>query len=420
MPAIPEASGLDQTLPFIRDPYFYISTTAARLGTDAFQVRLLGRPSVCLTGPEAARFHSDTTKFFREGAMPRVVATPLLGQGGVQGLDDEAHRHRKAMLMSLVPRDSVETIAERTRAAWRMRAAGWPGRNRVTLYDEAKWVITRAVCDWAGVPLAEDEVSTRADQMSARYEGAGVVGLPHLRARRMKAVTEQWIMEHIEAVRSGRLEVPEQTALHTLAMHRQLDGTLLDARPAATDLLSVLRPTVAVSVWVMFAAHALHHHPAVRARLLAGDEQDLERFVQEVRRVYPFFPVTAARARDDLEWNGVPIRKGQRVILDLYGTNHHAGTWPNPDTFDPERFRSWDGDPNTFIPQGAGDAWVGHRCAGEGITVALTAVSTDFLLRKVRYDVPPQDLAVDYRRLPGMIRSRMVVTNARPADVVPA
>ncbi len=413
MATIPRASGLDQTLSLMRDPYRYISTTAGRLGTDIFRARLLGRPSVCVTGPDAARLVSDTGSFMREGAMPSVVATPLLGQGGVQGLDDEAHRHRKAMLMSLVPRDSVGRLTGLALAGWRERAGTWSARDRVRLYDEATWVITRAVCQWAGVPLAPDEVATRADQMSARYEGAGIIGPPHLRARRMRQVTERWIMGHIEAVRAGTIDLPEDAPLRVLATHQQLDGTPLDPRVAATDLLSFLRPTVAVSVWVMYAAHALHHHPSARERVRSGDAADLERFVQEVRRLYPFFPVTAARARHDMTWGEVPIRSGERVILDLYGTNRDARTWQDPDAFDPERFRSWDGDPDTFIPQGAGDAWAGHRCAGEGISVALTGAAVRFLLDEVSYDVPRQDLTVGYDRLPGMIGSRMLLANVQ-------
>ncbi|MBV0910743.1 cytochrome P450, partial [Planococcus sp. CP5-4_UN] len=51
----------------------------------------------------------------------------------------------------------------------------------------------------------------------------------------------------------------------------------------------------------------------------------------------------------------VDFKKDMRVILDLYGTNHHPDSWDNADEFIPERFSTWDGSPFSFIPQGGGD-----------------------------------------------------------------
>ena len=409
----PRLRSIDSSVAFVRDPYLFISTEAQRLGSDLFETRILAQPTVCVTGPDAARFVDDPASFIRKGAMPRVVATPLLGQGGVQGLDGEDHSHRKAMIMSLMAPKRLDDLTARSVAGWHKRADLWSARDRVTLYDEAKLVFTEAVCGWAGVPLAPSEVARRAGQLSARYEGAGAVGPGHIRARVMRRRTEQWIADLIERVRDGRLTVPEDRALHVFATYRGRDGQLLDAQVAATDLLSVLRPTVAVSVFIMFAAHALHHHLKARDIVRSGDDADVTRFVQEVRRVHPFFPLTAARAQRDLEWRGYRIPAGRRVLLDLYGTNHDARTWQDPDAFQPERFRTWDGDPATFIPQGDGDAWPGHRCAGEWITINLMSAATSFLSRDVTYDVPAQDLSVDRKRLPAMVRSRFIMANGR-------
>jgi fatty-acid peroxygenase len=49
---------------------------------------------------EAARLFDDAERFQRAGAAPRRVKATLLGEGGVQSLDGEAHRRRKAMFMS--------------------------------------------------------------------------------------------------------------------------------------------------------------------------------------------------------------------------------------------------------------------------------------------------------------------------------
>lgn len=135
-----------------------------------------------------------------------------------------------------------------------------------------------------------------------------------------------------------------------------------------------------------------------------------------VRRFYPFFPAVAARVRRDFEWQGYPFPQGQRVLQDLYGTNHDPRAWDPPGAFQPERFRSWEENPFTFIPQGGGDHLVNHRCPGEWITVALMKVGVGFLAGGMAYEVPEQDLRIDRRRLPALPRSGFVISNVRISE----
>ena len=103
------------------------------------------------------------------------------------------------------------------------------------------------------------------------------------------------------------------------------------------------------------------------------------------------------------------------MLLDLFGTDHDARTWDEPEAFRPERFRDWDESPFGFIPQGGGDHATNHRCAGEWVTIALMEQAVGVLARRIRYDVPPQDLTIDERRLPALPKSRVLIENVRPA-----
>ncbi len=118
------------------------------------------------------------------------------------------------------------------------------------------------------------------------------------------------------------------------------------------ELLNLLRPTVAVSRFVIYAALELRAHPEWHERL-REDDQALESFAQEVRRLYAFFPFMAARVREDFEWQGYHFPKGTRVLLDLFGTNREPTRWPAPDIFDPQRFERWNGSAFNFITQAA-------------------------------------------------------------------
>lgn len=43
-----------------------------------------------MTGSEAAQLFYDWRRFARRGVMPKAIQMTLLGEGGVQGLDDGA------------------------------------------------------------------------------------------------------------------------------------------------------------------------------------------------------------------------------------------------------------------------------------------------------------------------------------------
>jgi len=207
--------------------------------------------------------------------------------------------------------------------------------------------------------------------------------------------------------------VARGTALHSIATFRDERGECLAPRVAAVELLNVLRPTVAISVYVACVAHALQAHPEARMRIADGEPGYLAAFVQEVRRYYPFFPAVAARVRRDFEWRGLRFATGTRAMLDLYGTNHDPRAWAVPHAFRPERFRGREADPYEFVPQGGGLHGGGHRCPGEWITVALTKVAAEFLATRLRYALPPQDLALDWARLPSLPKSGVVMDVVR-------
>jgi len=413
MKEIPQDGRFDSTLVLRKDPYGFIQKHAEQLGSDVFVTRLLLRKTICMTGPEASQLFSDPQRFKRKGATPLRLQKTLFGRGGVQNLDDAAHRHRKELLLSLMVPGRVTALGELTHYELRRAAKKWQSQRRIELYPELQQVLARAVCAWAGVPLLEQEVEKRTAQLSALFDYAAAVGRKYWRARRARVASERWMMGLIEAVRSGELVAAEDTAIKRIALHRELNGELLKPRVAAVELLNVLRPTVAVSVYLVFLVHAMRMNPDMYERLQTGDAQYAHAFVQEVRRFYPFFPATPARVRNDFEWKGYHFPANTRVMLDLHGVNHDPEVWRDPHRFRPERFGHWDGSAFNFIPQGTGDHLTNHRCPGEWLTIEIMKRTVDFFVHQISFSVPPQDLEIDYSRLPALPRSQMVLSNVR-------
>lgn len=412
MRTLPREPAFDSTLALLSDPYRFIAKGCERHRSDLFEARILLRRTVCMSGPIAAALFYDGRRFMRQGAAPEPLRATLFGKGGVQGLDGSAHLQRKALFMQILSPENVAQLANEVAEEWRLSADAWRGWRRVLLYEASQELLMRAVCRWAGVPLAPQEVPARTRQLVALFDEAA--SWRHLHARNARKQAEAWGAQLVEQARAGTLASARGRPLESIARHRDADGALLAPRVAAVELLNLLRPTLAVSVFIVFAAHALHEYPRCLALLKSGEPGAVECFVQEVRRFYPFFPAVAARARDEFEWHGHSFRQGQRVLFDLYGTNHDPRVWELPEEFRPERFRERRTGPYEFVPQGEGDPNVQHRCPGEGVVLAVMKVSVEYLARRLGYDVPAQDLRVDFHRLPALPRSHFIMRDVTP------
>jgi fatty-acid peroxygenase len=401
----------DRTLALLSEGYAFIPQRCRRHGTDVLETRIMLTKVVCMMGEEAARVFYEPERFTRVGALPQTTLRLLQDKGSVALLDGEAHRWRKRMFLSLADPASSERLADVMEGQWRARIGRWESMDRVVLFREAEEIFCRTACEWAGVPLTESEAGRRTREFASMIEGAGSVGPRNWYGHLLRARTERWIRYLIEKVRARELDVPEGSAAYITAWHRDQDGELLDTEVAAVELINALRPTVAVARFVTFAALALHEHPKC-VQKIRDDEDYLEMFVQEVRRFYPFFPFVGGRVRDEFDWRGRRYTRGTWVLLDLYGTNHDARTWGDPDEFRPERFSSWDGSAFDFVPQGGGDH-KGHRCPGEWATIALMKRAVRLLTESMSYEVPEQDLRISLSRMPTVPKSRFVISGVR-------
>lgn len=413
MPEILRDPSFDSTLDFLREGYPFLFNRSQRFDSDIFQIRLMGQKAICLHGPEAAALFYDPARFMREGAVPRRIQTTLMGQDGVQTLDDQQHRCRKEAFMSLMTSGSRQRLQSLLEEHWQAYSKQWEQQEEVVLFEEAQEILCRAACAWAGVPLRESEVSKRAQDFGAMIDAFGGVGPRHWRGKQARHRGEDWMRDIIRQVRAGKLAPPEGTAARTMAWYREPDGKLLSTQQAAVELMNVIRPIVAIATYIAFAALALHEYPAYRPLLRNASEDYIELFAQEVRRFFPFTPLLGARVRETFTWHGFEFPKGTLVLLDVYGTLHDERVWKDPQVFWPDRFRNRKASAYDQIPQGGGDFLTGHRCAGEWVTIETLKHAVGFLNDSITYHVPPQNLHYDLARMPTVPASGFVMTQVR-------
>lgn len=413
---IPDDGSLDSGAAFKREGYLFIKNRVDRYHSDLFKIRMFGIPMICMSGREAARLFYDPKRFERGGAIPKVIRKTVTGETTIQNLDGEEHASRRRIFLELASERQQETVGSLVAEEWNAALPRWEEAETVVLLDEAREVLCRAACRWCNVPLRGEEARERAEDFYAILDSLSGMGGRYLRGLAARGRTEEWSAAAVEGARSGALKPERDSALYRVAFFSRPDGEVLDLRTAASELINVLLPTVAVATYVVFSALALQEHPEWRERLRSGGEDEIRRFAQEVRRFYPFAPFLGAKVREEFTWHGCRFPKGRMVLLDLYGTDHDARIWQEPNEFRPERFLDREIGPFDLIPTGGGDRLRGHRSPGEAIAARIMEESLDFLVNRIEYETPLQDFGFPMNRLPTFPNSGFLMTKIRRRD----
>jgi sterol 14-demethylase len=137
----------------------------------------------------------------------------------------------------------------------------------------------------------------------------------------------------------------------------------------------------------------------------------LENVLKETLRLHPPLIILMRVAKGEFEVHGFPIHAGDLVAASPAISNRIAEDFPEPDAFDPDRYRKprqedlvnrW-----TWIPFGAGR----HRCVGAAFATMQIKAIFSVLLREYEFEMAqPAD---SYRN----DHSKMVVQLERPAKV---
>jgi len=320
--------------------------------------------------------------------MPSSAVALLQGKKSVQMLDGPAHRLRKAMFLNLMSDERLEMGRTLFAEEWQAAALSWGGRT-IPLRDEMHPVMTGVALRWCGIDPKQENVAARTEELIAMVCRAGNLGPGYLRAWFLRARSERWARGIIaRARREGR-----EGAVAALAAHRHADGRLLSDGVAAVELINLLRPIVAIGLYVIFAAHALHRYADLAATILAdGRWEGRMAFADEVRRLYPFFPAIGGRVREPFTWRGHRFAHGEWLLLDLYGSNRDAEVWFTPESFAPFR-HSASAPCDGLVPQGGGQYALNHRCPGEWLTSVLLTEAIG-QLSALDYSVPAQSLEI--------------------------
>uniref|UniRef100_A0A672H2Y9 Steroid 17-alpha-hydroxylase/17,20 lyase n=1 Tax=Salarias fasciatus TaxID=181472 RepID=A0A672H2Y9_SALFA len=163
--------------------------------------------------------------------------------------------------------------------------------------------------------------------------------------------------------------------------------------------------TTTVLKW---AVTYLVHHPQVQRRIqdeldrrIGGDRAPrlsdrgslpyLEATIREVLRIRPVAPLFIPHvALTDTSIGDFTVRKGTRVVINLWSLHHDEEEWTDPERFDPGRFLNSDGSGVTvpspsYLPFGAGV----RVCLGEALAKMELFLFLSWILQRFHLSVPP-------------------------------
>lgn len=409
---IPKDPGIDHSIALLKEGYEYISNRRRKWNTNIFETRILGKKVICIGGEEAAQLFYDSRKFQREGVSPNRLVQTLIGKNSVQTLDGVEHRHRKRMFLNIMTKEKTSELLEIIKLEWEKALDGWEEEVEIVFYEEIKSVLCKSAFKWIGYPIHEEKAQQYVEELSAMFETPASIGPAHFVGRTKRNQIEKKMEELVGKIRSKEVQIQKDSILHQFIFHKDLEGNLLDVETAAVEIINILRPVVAVSVYISFIVMAMAQFPHERVKLKNTPDHG-HFFIHEVRRYYPFFPFVLAKVKSAFTWSNYAFKEGELVLLDIYGTNRDPNIWENPDEFQPERFANWEEDHFSYIPQGGGSYETNHRCPGKNLTIEMMKLSLDYLLNKMDYEIPEQDLYIDMSKIPCIPKSKVILKNVK-------
>ncbi len=232
--------------------------------------------------------------------------------------------------------------------------------------------------EWLGFPEDDWQLITDAFHNVAAYSR----GTPEHGAAQAAFGN---VMVRIREEVALREHSPRDDAMSAIT-HHEIDGERLPRETAESIVFMTVGGGVDTTTALIGAALLhLSQVPADKQRLL--DEPDLlVTATEEFLRFYPPARTHARTVTEDFEFEGCPMRKGDRVLLSEISSGRDQHAFPDADTFVIDR------NPNRHLSFGVGI----HRCVGSHLArIEFAEVITQILQRLPDFEVD-LDAVVEY------------------------
>lgn len=477
MPLAPHGEGLfGHTTAFRRDRMGMLREMAAR-PEPVLRLRIAGVRVFAAKHPDVVQeVLVEKVKHFVKSDMLRFSLYDLAGEGLFTSNGDLWKRQRKLMAPLFTPK-ALERYAADMVACTLRTLDGWGDGQRLELARET----TRLTMGIAGKTLFDADTFSEADEighaLTIALEWTGwVVGRPHGIAH----VIIKRAAEHLAARTRGQVrdlasqvekrfmrpvlhlgprgsELPAAIAFlddhvqkmiderrRTAGKHNDLLSRLLEARDDDGSAMSdkqvrdeVLTLFVAghetTATGLAWSIYLACKHPEVYAALerevdALGDDPGVAdlpkldlclRVFKEALRMYPPVYVFGRDSKGPVTIAGYDLRPPTNVLTSPWILHHSAPIWPDPDRFDPNRFRPENEASRhryAYLPFGAGP----RICLGNHFAYMEAQLALATILRRYRFELLADEEAEPHATLRPKHGVPVKVTRRAPARVTVA
>ena len=414
-----------QLIRWVRSPFRVMRDCAATYG-DVFTLKGVygGGPVVFCSDPESLQLllsQDDGPHITSPGEL-NAIFEPLLGHHSVIALSGDPHRRMRQLLMPPFHGERMRSYEAVIRAVCQEELDHWSAASalevRPAMQRISMRVILQAVFGLRQGELLERIEAALVDLLQTSTQPLGTLMIfagplqkdlgawsPWGRFLRKRQAVDALLYAEI----AERRALPERRGddiLSLLLEARDEQGQPLTDAELRDELITLLlagHETTATAL--SWALHWLATRPEVRQRLLheiqeASTEPGkppelatllrlpyLQAVCHETLRLYPVGMITFPRRLElPLVLGGHPLDAGTVVMGCIFLAHRRAQVFPDPESFDPERFLTTSFSPFTFLPFGAGS----RRCIG----MAFALFEMKLVLSEV---IARFDLALDPR-----------------------
>jgi cytochrome P450 family 135 len=354
-------------------PLAFMDRCAERYG-DIFTLRVRrSRPWVFLTDPEQVKqVFTTEPQLMRAGAgEANPLLVPLLGPRSVMLQDEPRHMTGRKRILPSFHGQRMQGYGEMMADVARREIARWPLGEPFELWPRMQAisleVVMRSVFgDVDGERL--EELRRRMVDLTNWVNGPrrlallAAVGERSMTAnpnfRKVMGPVEDLVLEEVRLRRAVADRDEREDILAMLERTQGENGEQMDSQKMRDELVTFLSdgPTATSLAW---AFERLLRHPEklarLRAEVLAGESEEyVDAVVKETLRLCPAVPVVMRRLTEPMELGGYTIPADTIVAPCVYLMHRRADLYPQPRSFQPERFLGESAGTYTWIPFGGG------------------------------------------------------------------
>ncbi len=370
---------------------------------DVFQIDVPGFRPVVLVGPEAAHFvlvkgRDDFRWRLETDSITKLLIHGVLVEDGES--HDRIRRQLSPALHKAMLGGYVDAMIRRTDQI----ADTWPqDGSTLDMLDEVRRIALLVLMDALFDVDYTPELQRLWDAVLylIQYISPGLWliwrGAPRPGYEKYRAQMDDYFFQIITTRRAQLQAEPDaqRTDMLSVLIHAGMDDNLIRDQ-LMTMLIAGHDTSTASLAWALML---LAKHPDAQARareeidiVLSDTPPTAEHFdrlpyltqvINETLRLYPPIHLGSRIANVDLDYQGYRIPAGTRVLYSIYLTQRHPDYWPDPHTFNPDRFAAGHKhEPYSFLAFGGGR----RNCVGRAFAEVETKVVLARLLQHFAFE----------------------------------